>query len=425
MQPLCLRTPEAQSFHGPRFMTARSALSHRNFRILWLGSVFGSIAYWVQQVSLGWVGYQLTGSVAMLGFILGARALPTLLLAPLSGVAADRYDRKRLLIATQLANALAGFLLAGVIAADALQVWHLFLLTLVNGATGVFERNLRHALVLDLVPREIAVSAVALNNMSSSGARVLAPAIAGGLLVVIGARGNFLLQGLAYIGVTLSLLFVHPRRRERSAVTASAWASLKEGMAFSARNPTIRVLVASGIVPYLILIPAWGTLLPVYAKDIFDTGPQSLGLLYSAVGLGGFIGGVAGAYIGRADRLGLVSLGSLAVFTLSLLAIGFSPTLYVALPFVLLAGAGEILNIVANQTLMQMVAPEAMRGRVTSLIAVYPAFISLGSIPIGAGAEQFGTRGITIAIAILGGLACAAFWMFSPRLRDLRLSHHR
>ena len=90
-----------------------------------------------------------------------------------------------------------------------------------------------------------------------------------------------------------------------------------------------------------------------------------------------------------------------------------------------LAGAGEILNIVANQTLMQMVAPEAMRGRITSLIAVFPAFISLGSIGIGAGAELLGTRGVTITLAVAGGLACAAFWILSPRLRDLRLSHYR
>ncbi len=406
-------------------MSTRSALSHRNFRILWLGSVFGSIAHWVQQVTLGWVGYQLTGSVAMLGFILGARALPMLLLAPISGVAADRYDRKRLLGATQLANALAGFLLAGVIAADALHVWHLFVLTVINGISGVFERNLRQALVLDLVPREIAVNAVALNNMSSSGARVFAPAIAGGLLLVIGASGNFLLQSIAYLGVAISLLFVHPKRRERPAVSASAWASLKEGITFSVRNPTIRILVASGFVPFLILIPAWGTLLPVYATDIFNSGPQSLGILYSAVGLGGFLGGVMGAYIGRVDRLGLVSLGAFAVFALSLLAIGLSPSIYIALPFVVLAGAGEILNIVANQTLMQMVAPEAMRGRITSLIAVFPAFISLGSIGIGAGAELLGTRGVTITLAVAGGLACAAFWILSPRLRDLRLSHHR
>ena len=406
-------------------MSTKSALSHRNFRILWLGSVFGSIAHWVQQVSLGWVGYQLTGSVAMLGFILGARAVPMLLLAPISGVAADRYDRKRLLAATQLANALAGFLLAGVIAADALHVWHLFVLTVVNGVSGVFERNLRQALVLDLVPREIAVNAVALNNMSSSGARVFAPAIAGGLLLVIGAAGNFFLQSLAYLGVTISLLFVHPKRHERPAAGATAWASLKEGMAFSVRNPTIRILVASGFVPFLVLIPAWGTLLPVYATDVFNSGPQSLGLLYSAVGVGGFIGGAIGAWIGRVDRLGLVSLGSFAVFALSLLAIGLSPSLAVALPFVVLAGAGEILNIVANQTLMQMVAPEAMRGRVTSLIAVFPAFISIGSIGVGTGAQMLGTRGVTITIAVVGGLACAAFWVLSPRLRGLRLSHHR
>lgn len=402
-----------------------SALAHPAFRIVWIGSIFSYTAHWVQQVSIGWVGYEVTGSAAMLGLILGARALPMLLFAPVSGVVADRYDRRRLLVASQLLYALTSLAVAGVILAGTLRAWHLIALVLTVGLVGVFDRNLRQAITLDLVPRDAAVNAVALNNVSASGSRVLAPAVAGGLLAAIGAAGNFLFQAVVYAAVAVSLLRVRTARREPPAARASAWASMKEGLAYTSRDPVIRVLVLSGLIPFLFLIPAWGTLLPVFAKDVFASGPQSLGLLLSAVGLGGFLGGVAGAYVGRYDRLGLVSLGSLALFAVSLLAIGLAPSLEVALPFVVLAGLGEMLNITANQTLVQMVAPEAMRGRVTSLLAVSPAFISIGSIPVGLGAEWLGARGIISVIAVAGGLACAAFWMFSPRLRGLRLSHYR
>lgn len=406
-------------------MASTSALSHRSFRIVWIGSLFAYIAQWVQQVAFAWVAYEVTGSALMLGLILGIRALPMLLLAPFSGVAADRYDRRRLLAASQLANALVAVVTAAMLAADIIQTWHLFALVIIAGISGTFERNLRQAIVLDLVPREAGANAVALNNMGLAGARVFAPVISGLLIVWIGAAGNFLIQGLVYLGVAVSLVAVHSTQRPRPEKPLPAWASLREGLSFSAGNPSVRVLFVSGLIPFFILIPVWGTLLPVYARDIFNTGPQALGLLFSAVGLGGLIGGVIGAFIGRYDRLGLVSLGALAMFAFGLVGVGLSPTLLAALPFLVLAGVGEFLNIVANQTMLQMVAPERMRGRVTSLIAMFPAFISLGSVLVGVCAGLLGTRGTTVTLALAGGLGCAAFWMFSPRLRALRLSHHR
>lgn len=401
-----------------------AALAHRGFRILWIGSIFSFTAHWTLQVALGWVAYELTASAAMLGLIFGIRALPTLALAPLSGVAADRYDRRNLLAASQSVFAAATLALGILLALGAARPWHLFAFVLLVGAAGVFERNARHAIVLDLVPRAQALNAVALNTVAFSGARVFAPAIAGALIVWVGASGNFFLQAAAYGGAAASLFLIAvPARAPRA--RAGAWASLAEGLGFAWRSPAIRLLAASGVLPHFLFIPVWSTLLPVYAKDVFHTGPQGLGLMFTAVGLGGLLGGLAGASLGRVDRLALVQLAATLAFGLALLGMAAAPSLALALPCVVLAGIGEMLAITANQTLIQIAAPEAMRGRVTSLIAVFPAFISLGSIVVGLGAEALGARGITTALALAGIALCLALWIGSERLRELRVSQYR
>lgn len=401
------------------------ALTHRGFRVLWVGSLFAFTAQWVQQVSVSWVGFEITGSAALLGLILGVRAIPMLLLAPLSGVAVDRFDRKRLLTITQIADGVASIAIAALLFLSLLRPWHLVVFVFITGVAGILERNVRHAMVRDVVPPAAIVNAVALNNIGFSAARIIAPAVAGMLLVWAGAAGNFLLLGLTYFVVSVSLIPLALAKHPGAAAGGSAWLHLKDGLRFSWRNPSVRVLMASGVIQYFFLIPAWATLLPVFAKNMWHVGPEGLGLLFTAVGLGGFLGGLLGAIASRFDRLGVVSLGALALFSASLFAVGLSPSLNAALPVVLLAGIGEMLNATANQTLVQLVAPDAMRGRVTSLVAVFPAFISLGAIPVGLLAEAFGPGRTAMVLGTTAGLICAGFWIASRRLREMRVSHYR
>ncbi|HWI12961.1 MAG TPA: MFS transporter, partial [Burkholderiales bacterium] len=160
-------------------ISACSALRHRDFRWLWAGTFCATGGQWVQQATLGWVAYELTGSGTLLGAVLGMRAIPMLLLAPVSGLVAERYDRRRALAASQILVCIISLLLALAIALDALQVWHLFAFTLLAGVGAVFDRTLRSALVFNVVPRTEVANAVALNSIAFSVMRAVGPGAAG------------------------------------------------------------------------------------------------------------------------------------------------------------------------------------------------------------------------------------------------------
>ena len=403
-------------------MLARTALAHRGYRIFWSGSILTFTAQWIQQVAIGWVVLDLTGSSAALGFTLALRAVPMFLLAPFSGVAADRYDRRNLLIGAQLTMAVATGVIAFALGTGRASLAHLVLFMLVVGAASVFDRNARHAIVLDLVPRELAASAVGLNTMVFSGARIAAPAIAGFLFAWLGAAANFWLQAIVYCLVTLTLLAIRLPKREPAARTSSAWGEMRAGLRFACGDPMLRLLLLTGVLPYFFLYPVWGVLFPVLARDVYHVGPQGLGVMLTTIGAGGFLGGLLGGLAGRLGRAGLIQIGALAVLGTGLAGIAFAPTMWSALPFIVLAGFGEMVHTVINTTLVQLAAPQAMRGRITSIMAIFPAFISLGALWVGNSSALIGTRttiGIAGAFAMLGAVVLI---LTATRLRGLRMS---
>ena len=400
------------------------ALRYRNFRLLWTGSFFAYAAQWIQQTTLGWVAYELTGSATVMGAILGVRAIPLLLVPPLAGVAADRFDRLRLLVGSQVLFATASFAVGIAMAVDALKVWHLFAFIVAWGTAHSIDRTMRHSMILDIVPREAVLDAIALNGIAYGVTRIAAPAAAGYLIAWFGAAGNFFIQGVGYVlfGLTVLLIRLPPAtpRHEKS----SAWRSLAEGLRFATTDPTTRVILFSTALPFLFLIPTWGALMPVYAKDEFKVGPEGLGWLLTAIGAGAIVGGLAASALSRIDRLGLMQVLALAVYAAALLGLAFSPSLLIALPFVAIAGVAEIMNITIGQTLMQVSAPEAMRGRLVSLMQMNPALISLGSFVAGILTDLIGVRTTSITMAISALVAGLGVTLGSSALRQLRLSHY-
>ena len=203
------------------FASQLSALRHRDFRRLWAGTFCSTAGQWVQQATLGWVVYDLTHSSTLLGAVLAMRAIPMLLLAPISGVVADRYDRRRALAASQLIVVVISFALAAGLALKQVQVWHLFAFTLLAGIGMVFDRTMRIALVFGTVPRADVANAVALNSIAFSLMRTLGPALAGFLIAWVGAAWNFALQGVLYLGVAaiaITLNTPHETARRKSQV---------------------------------------------------------------------------------------------------------------------------------------------------------------------------------------------------------------
>ena len=235
-----------------------AALRFRNFRNLWIGSLSSYAGQWIQQTTIAWLAYDMTGSSSMLGAIFGMRAIPMFLCAPLAGVAA------------------------------------------------VLDRPVRLTIIFDLVPRESAMQAVALNMIAFSVTRVCGPAAAGYLIGWFGAAGNLFVQSAAYfIAAATALVIVFPRFQPR-ATRRSAFSELAEGVRFAVTDPNARVLLLTGIMPFYLLVPVFAGLLPIYAKDIYGAGPEVLGVLLTSVGAGGVAGGWLAGKCMRYARQGMV-----------------------------------------------------------------------------------------------------------------------
>ena len=375
---------------------------------------------WIQHAALGWVVYEITGSGALLGAVMGARAIPMILLTPVSGMAADRYDRRRLMQGAQALSAAVSLAFGAALAMDIVSVWMLFVFTMVMGASNVLDRPARFSTAFELVPREIVVKAVALNTIGFSAARVVGPMIAGYLIAAVGGAGSFFLQGVLYAasGAMVFLVMVPPRKAH--AQRPSAYREMLEGLRFAVTNPRTRILLAIGAVPFFLLIPVFGTLYPIYAKDVFAVGPTGLGLMLTAVGFGGTLGGFIANALGRAERQGLIQTVWVVVMALSIVGVGLSSSLAVVLLFSVIGGAAEMAHASSNMAMVQMSAPEEMRGRISSLLMLNPAFISLGAFLAGPLSDALGPRQASITLALAAIAAAALLYLSSPVLRTLR-----
>ena len=406
-----------------RLAATLAPLRHRDFRRLWTGTFFATAGQWVQQATLGWVVYDVTGSASLLGAVLGIRAIPMLLLAPVTGVVADRFDRRYGLAASQLLMVAISVWLAILLATDSVEVWHLFTFSILSGIAAVFDRTLRSTLVFHSVPRNEAANAVALNSIAFSVTRAIGPSIAGFLIAGVGAAWNFGVQALLYTGVVFAALSVRPAPpAPRKQARTSAWEDTKEGVRFTANDPVARMMIVLGLVPPVLLIPSFSALMPIFAADVFKSGPEGLGVLLSAVGVGGILGGIVAAWIARYDQTGLIQTLSLAVFAFSLIAFAMSPNIAVAVVFLALAGVVDHFRHTVHVTTLQMCAPEHMRGRIASLLPIFPAFISVGALFAGVLADFFGPEFVVILLALAAlGIVIAA-WSTSSAVRELRMS---
>ncbi len=364
--------------------------------------------------------YEITGSGALLGAVMGARAIPMLLLTPISGVAAERYDRRRLMQGSQALAAAVSLAFGAALALRMVSPWMLFVFTMLMGAVNVIDRPARFTTAFELVAREDAVKAVALNTLGFSLMRIFGPAAAGYLIGWFGAAGSFFIQGLLYGASALMVLMVvfPPRRQVRSG--RSALAEMHEGLRFVATDPRMRLLIILGALPYFLLVPVWGTLFPIYAKDIFQAGPQGLGMLLTAVGIGGTLGGLVANMLAHAERQALIQAAWIIAMAAAILGIAASPSITLALVFCVLGGAAETAHTASNMAMLQMTAPEEMRGRVSSLIMLYPAMISIGAFVAGPLSDLFGVRGSSVALAATAVAAVVALYFFSPHLKDMR-----
>jgi MFS family permease len=400
-----------------------SALRLRDFRLLLLGTTLSNAAQWIQQVTLGWLVYELTGSGTALGTVNLVRAVASIGLTPVAGVTIDRVGRRGLMLATKGWLLLLSLALGLLLLAGRVEVWHLFVFAFLGGVASTFDIPLRQTVTFDLVPRALAPNAVALIQTGWSLMRSVGPALGGYLILLFGPGGNFLIQAAAYGLIALSTLWINfPPRRAATGPPSGAFANLGEGIAYVTRQRVTRTFVMMGWVLPLFIIPTFSALPPIYAKDVFKGGPDTLGFLMSAVGVGGIVGGVFTASLGSFERRGLIQLIALLGTALALIAFALSPSLLIALPVLAVAGAFEMVYLTTNQTLLQLSIPDEMRGRVTSIVSLNMAISPVGAFFAGAGSDLIGPRAITVVLSSIAALIAVAVFVGSSTVRDYRLS---
>ncbi|HLB28004.1 MAG TPA: MFS transporter, partial [Dehalococcoidales bacterium] len=367
-----------------------SSLRLRNFSLFLSGTTLSNAAQWIQQVTLSWLAYDLSGSGTVLGSINVVRSVASLSLTPVAGVMIDRFNRRSLLLMVNGWLFTFSLVLGLVLVFASGRLSYLFIFAFLGGFAQPLDMSLRQVLVFDLVPRRLAPNAVALIQTGWSLMRSLGPGIGGFLILWFGPGGNFLIQAAAYALIAISIFWIRFPPQAAALAGSSPLQNIREGILFVAKNRVTRTFMMMGWVLPLFIIPNYVALPPIYAKDIFHGGPQTLGFLMASVGVGGIAGGVVVAALGRMERRGLLQLVSLFLLSVTLIAFAFSTNFLVALVFLALSGFFEMIYLTTNQTLLQLSIPDDLRGRVTSIVNLNAVLSPLGAFVAGASSDLLG-----------------------------------
>jgi MFS family permease len=392
-----------------------ASLRHRQFRRYWIGLFVSNIGNWMQSVAQGWLVYRISGSALTLGAVAFAGSLPTLLLAPLAGVTADRHDRRRVLIATQSLQLLAALTLASATFFGFVSVPLVAGIALVNGTANAFTTPSHQSLFLDLVGRDDLMNAISLNAMQFNLSRVAGPAVAGFVIARFSESACFLANAASFAGILVPLATMPPlprhARSDRSAVT-----EMFLGLRYARRDALIAPLLLLSAAVAVFGAPAV-TLAPMYARRLFSTGAEGLGGMLSAVGAGAVVTALVMARRGDAPRKGLVVRISVAVFAASLVGLAYAPGYAAALVCLAVLGGAMMACSSLVNTLLQKRAPARLRGRVLSLYAMaWLGLLPIGNLLAGALAQRLGARaGLLVgAGGIAVALAAIAAWRPLP-----------
>ena len=366
-----------------------SSLSHRPVRRYWIGLFLSNIGTWMQVVAQGWLVLRLSDSALVLGLVGFAGSIPTLLLAPLAGVAADRVDRRKLLLVTQSTQMGCAAILAAAVGFGFASVPLVAAVAIVNGIANAFTTPSHQSLFLDLVGREDLLNAISLNSMQFNLSRVIGPVIAGLTIAAFGEAGCFALNSVSYLAVIAAVATL-PALRRRRAGSRGAWVDLRIGMRYARRRPLIVTLLTVSASLAVFGTPAV-SLAPVFARRLLHVGPEGLGGMLSAVGLGAAGSALFLASLGDFRRKGAAILLASSGFALALVGLGLSRNYALSLLFLALLGASMSSSASLINTLLQTSAPDRLRGRVISLYALaWLGLVPLGNLQAGFVAERFG-----------------------------------
>jgi MFS family permease len=396
--------------------SAFPALQNRNYRYFFFGQSVSVIGTWMQIVAQGWLVLQLSNSAVYLGLVAAMATAPSLLFSLFGGVAVDRYDKRKILYATQIASMLfaltQGILtLSGVITIPMIAV-----LAFLMGTVNAVDAPARQAFVSSIVTRDQLASAIAMNSGIFNAARALGPALAGVLIALVGSGLAFVLNALSYLALIIGLTFINYSESEKT-FESNPFHAIRDGIKYSFSHPLIRVLmVFTGVLS--VFGWSYSTLLPLIARNLYHLKAQGLGYMYAATGLGSLLATfLVGAYSKKISPVVFI-VGGNVVFAVSLILFSFTPALPLALGLLFFMGMGLLSQAATMNTVIQSVVKNEFRGRVMSLyVLMFLGMAPLGNFEVGLITEHLSFTFAFILNAILVLLVGIIVFVYRRRIR--------
>jgi MFS family permease len=386
------------------------AFTYRDFSLLWAGAFTSSVGTWMQSVAQSWLLLTITGQAAYLAWAEGLQQAPFLVFSLVGGVLADRMDRRRILLASQVVQLSSAFLLAALVFTNRIEVWVLLVLCFVVGVAMSFGGPAYQALVPTLVDKEDVPNAVALNSIQFNLARVIGPVLAGAAFATLGAAACFGLNGLSFFAVIVALLMLR-RGAPSAAAHGSVLENLKAGLKAAHADRRLRGLIGLAFIGSACAFPLL-TFLPVFAKNVFAGDVKLLARLLAVFGIGAVCGAIGAAGFGHLKRRGAMAVAMQMAFGALMIGFALSRSMWLSYGLLFLAGAALMIVFAMFMTLVQTNVDDGMRGRVVSVYSLaFRGAMPLGNLVAGFLVTLLPTPWVLIANGTLLLLAGAAVFL--------------
>jgi MFS family permease len=383
------------------------ALRHRDFRLFWAGQLISQVGTWMQSVAQAWLVLDLTHSPLQLGIVSALQFTPILLLSPVGGALSDRFAKRRVLLVSQTAMQLQALILAALVWSGYIRYWHVAAMAVVYGLGRALDIPTRQAYVTDLVGRSDLPNAVALNSVVMNGARIVGPAVAGLLIAAFGVALAFLLNGVSFVAVLVALLAIRTEGQPDPAGRLGIREGVLSAVAYAAKTPPVAFTLGLMVVVSLLILN-FNVVVPLVARTVLNQDAHGFGLLMSALGAGAVAGGFGVALLRTGQPTLSFLVGAAVMLCAGFLALALVDRFAVAFAVLALLGCAQILFTTGCNTMLQLAAPNNLRGRVMGLYTVtFAGMTRFGSVVVGMIAEHLGVRAACAAGGAVGLLGVA------------------
>lgn len=396
------------------------AFRYRNYRLYFAGQGISLIGTWMQSIALSWLVYRLTNSAFLLGVVRFSGEIPIFIFTPFAGVIIDRWERRKILIITQILALIQALVLSILVLTHSITIWQIILLSVIMGIINSFDMPGRQSFIIEMVDKkEDLGNAIALNSSMFNLARLIGPSLAGIIIAIAGEGICFLVNSISYLAAIAALIAMRINRKEIISQGKNIFSELQQGAKYAFGFPPIRYILTLIIIISLLGTP-YVVLLPIFAKVILKGGPHTLGFLMAGAGIGALIGALYLASQKTVVGLGKIIPIATTIFGVGLLVVSRSSIFQLSLVMMLFIGFGMMVQMASSNTFLQTIVDDDKRGRVMSFYTLaFMGTMPLGSLLAGALASKIGAQNTVLIGGIATIITAIIFAQKLPYLRTI------